>query len=259
MLDVLSACPRDIGVIVTEYLRWGSILKSSGSGENVAYLRRNFPQLIFLQESRSYCSPSQFVAPRVDGVWSVSSNVAYQALLYNRTLGSPPTSHFGRIADATTLPGFFESLGSSPPARNDGLMAWLLERYFVPEALLSDGRWLRDYFVRRIDALAESANPTDAFAPVADADRLIDSWIVKAPKSSAVRFAQPPDEAVSEARSARAMRGQPRKARCGFAVHELAHDSPAATPVGSRGCSLRAVGIDAPGEGRNEQQLSGQR
>ena len=50
MLDVLSACPRDIGVIVTEYVQWGHVLKSSGSGENVAYLRRNFPQLIFLQE-----------------------------------------------------------------------------------------------------------------------------------------------------------------------------------------------------------------
>ena len=95
--------------------------------------------------------------PRVDGVWSVSSNVAYQALLYNRTLGSPPTSHFGRIADATTLQSFFGSLDPSSPDRNDALMAWLLERYFVPEALLSDGRWLRDYFARRIGALAEGA------------------------------------------------------------------------------------------------------
>ncbi len=204
LLDVLSACPRDVGVIAVEYVQWGHILKSSGSGENVAYLKRNFPQLIFLQESRSYCSPSQFVAPRVDGVWSVSSNVAYQALLYNRTLGSPPTSHFGRIADATTLHGFFESLGPSSPNRNDALMAWLLERYFVPEALLSDCRWLRDYFERRISALAENAEPADAFVPVADADRLIDSWIVKAPKSTAVRFTQPLDEALSEARAARA-------------------------------------------------------
>lgn len=204
LLDVLSACPRDVGVIVTEYVEWGHILRTCGSGENVAYLRRNFPQLIFLEEFRSYCSPSQFVTPRVDGVWSVSSNVAYQALLYNRTLGSPPTSHFGRIADATTLQSFFGSLGPSSPDRNDALMAWLLERYFVPEALLSDGRWLRDYFARRIGALAEGADSVDAFIPVADVDRLIDSWIVKAPRSTAVRFTQPLDEALSEARTARA-------------------------------------------------------
>ena len=50
LLDVLSACPRDVGVIAVEYVQWGHILKSSGSGENVAYLKRNFPQLIFLQE-----------------------------------------------------------------------------------------------------------------------------------------------------------------------------------------------------------------
>jgi hypothetical protein len=134
----------------------------------------------------------------------VSSNVAYQALLYNRTLGSPPTSHFGRIADATSLQSFFGSLGPSSPDRNDALMAWLLERYFVPETLLSDGRWLRDYFARRIGALAEGAESVEAFVPVADADRLIDSWIVKAPRSAAVRYTQPLDEALSEARTARA-------------------------------------------------------
>ena len=67
---------------------------------------------------------------------------------------------------------------------------------------MADG--LRDYFERRISALAENAEPADAFVPVADADRLIDSWIVKAPKSTAVRFTQPLDEALSEARAARA-------------------------------------------------------
>ena len=49
LLDVLSACPRDVGVIVTEYVEWGHVLKNCGSGENVAYLQRNFPQLIFLR------------------------------------------------------------------------------------------------------------------------------------------------------------------------------------------------------------------
>ena len=52
--------------------------------------------------------------------------------------------------------------------------------------------------------LPKAPSPVEAFVPVADADRLIDSWIVKAPRSTAVRFTQPLDEALSEARTARA-------------------------------------------------------
>lgn len=203
LLDVLSACPPDVGVIATEYLEWGHVLRSCGSGQNISYLQRNFPQLIFLEEFRSYCSPSQFLVPRVDGVWSVSSNVAYQALLHNRVLGSPATSHFGHLAHATTLNSFFDSFGQSSDC-NDALMAWLLEHYFVPEALLSDGRWLRDYFARRIASIGSSTDPIDEFVPIADAEQLIDCWIVKAPKPTAVRFTQPLDEALAEARLARA-------------------------------------------------------
>ena len=93
LLDVLSATPPDVGVIVTEYIEWGHILMSYGSAENIPYLQKNFPNLIFFEQFRAYASPSQFLAPRVDGVWSVSSNVGYQALLHNRVLGSPATSH----------------------------------------------------------------------------------------------------------------------------------------------------------------------
>jgi hypothetical protein len=152
LLDVLSATPRHLGVIVTEYVEWGHILKSYGSGENIAYLQRNFPNLIFFDHLRAYSSPSQFLAPRVDGVWSVSSNVGYQALLYNRVLGSPASSHLAGVAHATTFDGFFATMGSAVPINNDAVLAWLLERYLVPETLLSDGRWLRDYLTRRIAA-----------------------------------------------------------------------------------------------------------
>lgn len=57
----------------------------------------------------------------------------------------------------------------------------MLERYLVPAPLLSDGRWLHDYFQRRLDAARSALDPIDAFVPTADADRLMDAWIVKTP------------------------------------------------------------------------------
>ena len=205
LLDVLSATPPEVGVIVTEYTEWGHILMSYGSGENIRYLQRNFPNLIFSDQFRAYVSPSQFLTPRVDGVWSVSSNVGYQALLFNRVLGSPATSHLAGIGHATTFDGFFRKVGAAGPTNNDALLAWLLERYLVPDALLSDGRWLRDYLARRISAAAANPDsPMEAFVPIADMDRLMEAWVFQAPKPSAVRFIQPLDEALAETRSARA-------------------------------------------------------
>jgi hypothetical protein len=204
LLDVLSATPRDVGVVVTEYLEWGHVLRSEGSGENIAYLQTNFSNLIFVDRFRSYLSPSQFIVPRVDGVWSVSSNVGYQALLYNRALGSPPTSHLAEVAHTATLDGFFSGLADSAPVNNDALLAWLLQHYLIPDALLSDGRWLRDYLARRIQAASDTADPIDAFVPVANLDRLIEAWIVKAPKPAAARYEQPLDVALADARVARA-------------------------------------------------------
>ncbi len=203
LLDVLSAAPRDVGVIVTEYLEWGHVLKDCGSGQNLAYLQRNFPNLIFLDQFRSYSSPSQFLAPRVDGVWSVSSNVGYQALLYNRVLGSPATSHLAGLAHATTFDGFFGAIGSAAPINNDAALAWLLERYLVPDALLSDGRVLHDYLIRRISAVAVADDPMDSFVPIADLDRLMHAWVLKAPKSKAMKVIQPLDAALADARVAR--------------------------------------------------------
>lgn len=203
LLDVLSATPPNVGVIVTEYVEWGHVLMSQGSGENIGYLQRNFPNLIFLDQFRAYSSPSQFLAPRVDGVWSVSSNVGYQALLYDRILGSPATSHLAGIAHATTFDSFFREIGSAP-VNNAAALAWLLEHYFVPEALLSDGRWLRDYLTRRIGAAADFRDPLHSFVPIADVDRLVQAWVVKAPKSRLVKFTQPLDEALADARAARA-------------------------------------------------------
>lgn len=188
LLDVLSAAPPDVGVIVAEYLEWGEVLKDRGSAENLAYLKSNFPNFIFLDQFRDYFSPSQFLVPRVDAVWSVSSNVGYQALLYNRLLGSPTTSHLAAIAHATHFSSFFATLNASNSVNNDPALAWLLDRYLVPEALLSDGRWLRGYFAQRIQSAAAAADPIDSFVPITEHARLREAWVVQAPIAKATRY-----------------------------------------------------------------------
>jgi hypothetical protein len=183
LYDVLAAAPKDVGVIVTEHPNGDPVLRRSGSCSNIDMLRRTFPNIVFLDEFRQCPSPSQLLVPRVDGVWSVSSSVGYQALLFNRLLGSPSTTELSNIADATTHENFFARLGhrKSTNVNADNFLAWLLERYLVPASLLTDGRWFHDYLQRRLDAAREASDPIDAFVPTVDADRLMDAWIVKTP------------------------------------------------------------------------------
>src|SRR5262249_28147725 len=109
LIDVLCATPPDVRVVVTEYPDWGPVIKRSGPGRNLDYLRRTFPNMLFLEAFNSYQSPSQSLVPRVDGVWSVSSNVAYQALLFGRLLGTPPSTHLAGISHTTKFAEFFET------------------------------------------------------------------------------------------------------------------------------------------------------
>ena len=94
-----------------------------------------------------------------------------------------PPRNCRNVADATTLEDFFARLGHrrSTNVDADNFLAWLLERYLVPASLLTDGRWFHDYLQRRLDAARRVSDPIDAFVPTADADRLMDAWIVKTP------------------------------------------------------------------------------
>jgi hypothetical protein len=132
--------------------------------------------------------------PRVDGVWSVSSSVGHQALLFDRTLGAPPSSELSDVADETTFENFFGRIGQRKSTNAEAFLAWMLERYLVPAKLLTDGRWLHDYLQRRVDAARSANNPIDAFVPTADADRLMDAWIISAPTPVAMASLQWQDD-----------------------------------------------------------------
>jgi hypothetical protein len=185
LYDVLSAAPPDVGVIVTEHPNAEPVLRRSGPYPNLNELRQSFPNMIFLEECRSFQTPSQFLVPRVDGVWSVSSSVGYQALLYDVVVGSPPATEISYVADATTFETFFDRLGQRQPNNADAFLAWLLERYLVPATLFRDGRWLSDYLERRCDAARSAVNPIDGFVATADADCLIQAWLAQAPEGPA--------------------------------------------------------------------------
>jgi hypothetical protein len=105
LYDFLAAAPKDVGVIVTEHPQGEPVLRRSGPFSNIDTLGRTFPNTIFLDEFRRYQSPAQFLVPRVDGVWSVSSSVpirpycltAFSALHLQRNYRTLPMQRHSRI------------------------------------------------------------------------------------------------------------------------------------------------------------------
>ncbi len=183
LYDVLAAAPADVGVIVTEHPFFEPVLLRTGPCANLDQLRLSFPNMIFFEESRVYQTPSQFLLPRVDGVWTVSSGVGHQALLFDGIVGSPAGTEISHFADAPTFEAFFDRLGQRQFGKSEALLAWLLERYLVPATLFTDGRWLKDYLTRRIEAARSAVKPIDGFVETADADRLMMAWTAQSADS----------------------------------------------------------------------------
>jgi hypothetical protein len=198
LLDVLSAAPPDVRVIVTEYTQWGRVITNAGPMRNLEYLCQAFPNMLSVEQFRSYCWASQFLLPRVDGVWSVSSNVGSQAFLFGHALGTPSSTHLAGIAHSTNFADFFARLGREAPQSRDAFLAWLFARYLVPESLWDDGAWLDDYLTRRLAATRTGDDPIASFVPIADIDRLRRAWIEEAPDPIAEPLGSPVDEIAAE-------------------------------------------------------------
>lgn len=177
--DALSGLPEEIGVLVSEYIQWGPVLLDEGSNRNLQYLRDRFPNLIFHRRFRQYASPSQYLVHHVDGVWTQSSNLGYQALLWGKRLGTTSQTHLRNVAHDLSLRSFARNvLSGEKPGDHEEYLAWYLQHYAVPQPLLRDPALLRDYLQRRVAAARTEAQPSPAsFVPVAPAGAMKDAWM----------------------------------------------------------------------------------
>lgn len=189
LLDVLTTAPRDVGIVVAEYIQWGEVLQSEGGAANIAWLSKTFPNFIFQEEFRKYTSPSQYLVAHVDGVLSIASNLGYQALLFGKRLGTGPNSYLKNVAHDLDLTHFFNNLNHAVPAADRlHFLAWYIERYAVPESLFVDGHWFSDYLGRRVKAIESATTAQDGFVPIAPNHVLRDLWIKQASHKPADRW-----------------------------------------------------------------------
>ncbi|SPD67961.1 conserved protein of unknown function (plasmid) [Cupriavidus taiwanensis] len=76
---VLQNLPSNVGVVVTEHGYRRQI-----DAEKVQILKNEYPNFVYFENESNIPGVSQFLAPYVDGVASVSSSLAYQAALWQK-------------------------------------------------------------------------------------------------------------------------------------------------------------------------------
>ncbi|WP_313569460.1 HAD family hydrolase [Comamonas terrigena] len=105
VLEILHKTPKNIGVLVTNY--WSGKLRSSVlSEENVRYLRDKFENFIYIEKFDTIQSVSQQILPLIDGVYTISSSVGYQAAYWGKPVFSVGASHITKYNTANSLEDF---------------------------------------------------------------------------------------------------------------------------------------------------------
>ena len=170
--DILAATPKDVGLVVTEYNHWVSYLDTQAPSRSLDFLKRH-PSFLYPLKSRGMTSPSLFLAPMVDGVWSVSSNVGYLGLFFGKWLGAA-SKHLAPVAACKDPASLMAHLDQPAPSQ-DALIGWMLERYYIPASLYTDPQWMLEYLQRRLEA-CRKPELAAAYPPLASTDKLRTAW-----------------------------------------------------------------------------------
>lgn len=122
LFDVLTSVPREVGVVVTQYV--SSLVNDRiMTPDFVASVKQRWPNLIFEPRFDEIRGISQYLTPIVDGVQTCSSSLGIQAVLWDKQLLVDQPTFLKPIADG--LRSHDGALGS---AARERLLAFVLTR-----------------------------------------------------------------------------------------------------------------------------------
>jgi hypothetical protein len=167
LLHVLERVPSELGVVITEHPT-GISVGDRIDEETEEWVAKAFPNAIFV-DWRAAPSVGQTLVRHVDYVVSVSSSIGLQALLWRKALVSVGRSHLDALASVHGPASIDLSIDPASLPSRDGVLGWLLSRYYVPASSgFDDGLWLDAFFRRALDRAGEDFGPTffeDSEAP----------------------------------------------------------------------------------------------
>ena len=134
-----------------------------------------YPHFISLQEFNTIYASGQFILPFVDGVITVSSSLALQALLFDKKVITLGKKCFHYLADGVNLNDIGKIL-SLPVKDKDTLLYYILTRYAIIPQYLHDPIWLNKFLNKSLDKFRDNGIDFD-FYDAMDSDENIFEYL----------------------------------------------------------------------------------
>jgi HAD superfamily hydrolase (TIGR01549 family) len=131
LLDLLEKIPTNIGLLVTNY--WSGNLRSAVlSEQNIRYLRTKFNNFIYIEKLNTIPFVSQLILPLIDGVYTVSSSVGFQAAYWGKPVFSINNSHVNKYNTALNFQEFIDQVSEKIEVFQDGYLMYDILNFHFP-------------------------------------------------------------------------------------------------------------------------------
>jgi hypothetical protein len=165
---VLDNVPPNIGVVVNMHPEYPVL-----SEDAITFLQWKYPHFISLQEFNTIYASGQFILPFVDGVITVSSSLALQALLFDKKVITLGKKCFHYLADSINL-GNIEKTLSLPVKNKDTLLYYILTRYAITPKYLHDPIWLSKFLNKSLDKFRGNGIDFDFYDAIDSDENILD-------------------------------------------------------------------------------------
>ncbi len=125
LVRTLDMIPPHVGVWVTNY-RSRDIQSVVLSDASVRYLRDRFQNFIYFQNTDAIPSVSQYICAEVDGVFTISSSIGYQAAFWQKPLACHGPSHLSHFVTANTVTAFIDQVMDGRAINQDAKISSLI-------------------------------------------------------------------------------------------------------------------------------------
>ena len=142
---VLDHTPHSVGVVVNMHPE-NPVL----GDDAIKFLTSKYPHFIYSNDFDTIYASGQFILPFVDGVVSVSSSIALQALLFNKKIITVGKTCFTYIADALSLENIEHTLTCKAKDK-DTILFYMLTQYTITSKYMYDPLWLNTFLKRSLD------------------------------------------------------------------------------------------------------------
>jgi len=146
LLDVLDNTPDNVGIIVTTH----PMLLNYLDKEMISALKKRYRNFLNDPSFVKYLSASQFLLPEIDGVISLSSSVAMQAMIFDKKIIAFGQTHLDCMRDVSSFEEFALKL-DMPAINKDDLLFWYLTRYCATSKYFLNSEWLDSFLMRSLE------------------------------------------------------------------------------------------------------------